>query len=100
MGEGFGIYFWPDGSQYRGTWDVNTINGKGAYIGSDGRWYKGTWQDSVIHGMGKYLWPNGREYAGQYLFDRMDLVSSYGPMGGNTRATGRRAGSMETVAAP
>jgi hypothetical protein len=36
-----GIYKWNDGSEYRGEWDDNKINGFGMYTWLDGRKYVG-----------------------------------------------------------
>lgn len=72
MKQGSGIYYWADGSHYRGEWRGNSIDGLGIYIGSDGRWFKGCWSDAVMHGRGMYTWADGRVYRGEYALDKKE----------------------------
>ena len=43
MKEGFGIYTWTDGRQYRGWWFKGKQHGYGAYIGSNLELKHGIW---------------------------------------------------------
>ena len=41
--EGHGIYEWPDGRKYDGTWADGKQHGVGTYIKADGTNKKGNW---------------------------------------------------------
>ena len=50
--EGFGKYFYADGSVYVGEFKNNLKNGLGTFKFNDGRMYKGYWADDLMHGKG------------------------------------------------
>ena len=80
---GYGEYFWANGSKYKGNWSENKISGYGEYFWNDERSYKGEWMDNNMHGKGVYKWPDGRKYDGEYVnekkhgLNKMDLMPAY-----------------------
>lgn len=53
--EGFGKYFYSDGSVYVGEFKNNLRNGIGVFKFRDGRMYRGQWVDDLMHGKGCML---------------------------------------------
>ena len=49
---GYGVYEWADGSEYKGSWLENNIDGEGEYTWPDGRKYKGQWKNNMPNGSG------------------------------------------------
>lgn len=56
--EGFGKYFYADGSVYVGEFKNNLRNGLGNFKFKDGRMYRGHWVDDLMHGKGSMV--NGK----------------------------------------
>lgn len=50
--EGFGKYYYTDGSVYIGEFKNNLRNGIGNFRFKDGRMYRGYWIDNLMHGKG------------------------------------------------
>ena len=57
--EGFGKYFYDDGSVYVGEFKKNLRDGLGSFKFKDGRMYKGYWVKNFMHGKGCMI--NGSE---------------------------------------
>ena len=51
---GEGVYTWPSGSRYEGTWENGRINGFGTLTYSNNDQYEGEWLDGKMHGRGTY----------------------------------------------
>jgi hypothetical protein len=58
MRNGFGSYFYPDGSEYRGEWINNMKSGQGTYY-CKGYKYEGQWLQNMKHGKGKLEFKEG-----------------------------------------
>lgn len=50
---GYGVYRWPDGEKYVGTFKNKLRYGKGTNYWPDGRTYVGVWFNDKMHGYGK-----------------------------------------------
>ena len=50
MKNGYGVYTWADGSEFKGNWEENKITGYGIYTWEDGRVYEGYWKQNNMHG--------------------------------------------------
>ena len=43
--EGFGVFTWPDGRQYRGFWANGKQHGKGVFVNDKGIEQEGMWEN-------------------------------------------------------
>lgn len=68
--DGFGIYYFNDGSTYEGAWLNGKKYGKGKYTLPDKRYYEGDWKDDKRHGLGLFVFKDGSEYQGQWKDDK------------------------------
>ena len=68
--EGFGKYFLPDGSIYKGFFHNNKMEGRGRIININGFVYEGEFKNGKSHGYGKYIALDGTTYKGTWLKDR------------------------------
>ena len=60
----YGVFTWPNGDEYTGSFQDNKINGHGKATFADGRTYSGSVTDDKISGSGKITWPNGDSFSG------------------------------------
>mmetsp|Transcript_33910 Transcript_33910/g.44731 ORF Transcript_33910/g.44731 Transcript_33910/m.44731 type:complete len:1022 (+) Transcript_33910:225-3290(+) len=72
--QGYGVFTWPDGSTYMGTWKDNLRHGYGIYRTPDGREFLGTYEHGVRQGPGVLYQPNGEVYYGDFLDGRLTGV--------------------------
>eukprot|EP00351_Strombidinopsis_sp_SopsisLIS2011_P002829 CAMPEP_0116871950 /NCGR_PEP_ID=MMETSP0463-20121206/2526_1 /TAXON_ID=181622 /ORGANISM="Strombidinopsis sp, Strain SopsisLIS2011" /LENGTH=67 /DNA_ID=CAMNT_0004511335 /DNA_START=738 /DNA_END=941 /DNA_ORIENTATION=- len=52
--DGKGVYTWPDGKRYEGSYKNELRHGYGVFTWSDGRTYAGDWIQGKQHGRGVY----------------------------------------------
>ena len=57
--DGWGQYYWRDGTRYCGEWEAGTRHGQATVSAGDGSLYVGQVRDNMCTG-GLYLWPNGK----------------------------------------
>ena len=50
LGHGYGVYTWPEGSQYEGNWANGKQHGKGLFINDKGIEQVGIWENGKHHG--------------------------------------------------
>mmetsp|Transcript_4599 Transcript_4599/g.7800 ORF Transcript_4599/g.7800 Transcript_4599/m.7800 type:complete len:82 (+) Transcript_4599:543-788(+) len=55
---GMGIYKYPDGVEYQGSYVDDKKQGYGFYFWTDGRRYEGWWYKGKQHGVGLYIDPS------------------------------------------
>ncbi len=63
---GFGEYFYNDGTKYRGNFKKGRLNGKGEVLKPDGSRYNGEFKNGKKHGQGEEIWPDHSKYKGEY----------------------------------
>ena len=68
---GEGVYTWPDGRKYTGTYVRDEKHGYGVFEWPDNRVYKGGWENGKQHGLAKYI-KEGKERSG--VWDAGKLV--------------------------
>ena len=49
---GGGVYSWPDGKRYEGSYKQGHRHGQGKLTRPSGNWYSGGWADGKEHGEG------------------------------------------------
>lgn len=64
--EGHGVFTWPSGNKYDGTWKNGKQHGVGKLMYNNGAVYTGEFANGVEHGGGLMRWPNGSSYQGGY----------------------------------
>ena len=62
--EGFGTYFYADGSYYIGEWKNGMKHGEGEMFFSDGIYHTGKFENGAPNGYGEMYWPDGSSYTG------------------------------------
>lgn len=70
VAQGFGVYRWSNGDEYRGEWRQGQPHGQGIYVSEDNSVYFGGWSNGKPDGVGSYrsgrdirflgLWKNGK----------------------------------------
>ena len=68
--QGYGTFYYPDGSKYAGHYVNGKRNGFGTYSYPDGAEYSGEFKDENFHGRGKYKYADGDQYVGEFKDDR------------------------------
>ena len=64
---GKGIYTYPNGDVYAGSWIQNKFDGRGYYIFGRGDRYEGQLKANNKHGVGTYYFAkNGNVYKGEW----------------------------------
>ena len=64
---GQGMYQWPDGRFYKGSFEKDKKHGYGIYSFPDKRCYKGEFKNGLQHGQGVFVTPDGKERQGQWF---------------------------------
>lgn len=64
--QGNGVFVFPDGDMYTGTWDSAAMNGYGRYDWSNGSWYVGAFYQNQMQGKGTFYGANGRQMVGLF----------------------------------
>ena len=64
---GQGLYRWPDGRQYEGSFIAGKPEGMGASSRPDGDRYRGTWKEGLQHGHGEMDRADGSHYVGDFV---------------------------------
>jgi hypothetical protein len=68
---GFGEQDWPDGrTKYIGNWLLGNRHGKGAHAYARGDSYQGDWFEDRKAGRGEYVWKDGTVYVGDFVMDQ------------------------------
>jgi hypothetical protein len=67
--ESIGFIEYEDKSRFIGHFLFNKMNSNGMFFWPIGHSYYGTWKDDKMHGKGKYMWKNGDIYLGGYEND-------------------------------
>ena len=62
MREGQGIYRYPSGDVYFGSWLSDCFNGQGVYIFASGEIYDGLLLDNLKEGLGTYYYDSANAY--------------------------------------
>jgi len=63
--QGQGVFYYPDGSKYEGSWFEDLRSGSGTYTYANGDSYQGKWANNVRDGEGVYTYSaTGSQYAG------------------------------------
>jgi hypothetical protein len=70
MMEGEGVYTWPDGRKYEGTYKNDLKDGFGKYTYLDGRVFIGNWVEGKKHGKGKLVLASGTSREGYWENDK------------------------------
>ena len=68
--DGFGKYFYSDGSVYVGEFQKNLRSGLGTFKFSDGRLYRGHWVDNMMHGKGCII-SGGKTFYGNWDMNKL-----------------------------
>lgn len=72
MKHGQGMFIYPDGSRYEGSWVANMREGFGKYVYANGDTYEGEWERDLKHGLGAYAHKREHyKYVGQWLYGQM-----------------------------
>jgi len=64
--DGYGVYTWPDGAVYRGTWQANSRHGRGSFRWPSGDHYDGEWANDTQDGEAVFVWADGRTFTGGF----------------------------------
>jgi len=65
---GKGLFTWPNGDKYAGTFKENAQHGYGVQVSADGmKKYDGEWKNGHPHGKGSMRYKNGKKYVGHYV---------------------------------
>ncbi len=56
---GRGIFYYANGSKYKGDWVNDKKQGWGTYDWQDGSRYEGQWNGDYMHGQGVFYYANG-----------------------------------------
>eukprot|EP01102_Stenamoeba_stenopodia_P008908 TRINITY_DN2604_c0_g2_i1.p1 TRINITY_DN2604_c0_g2~~TRINITY_DN2604_c0_g2_i1.p1 ORF type:complete len:257 (+),score=53.36 TRINITY_DN2604_c0_g2_i1:428-1198(+) len=100
---GYGEYYWLDGSHYKGEWCDGKKQGKGEMTFSDGSHYQGEWSEDYPHGKGvMHSVFHGHVFEGEYdkgVRKRGTVKWSNGDVWGGEFLQGRTATGTLTVAA-
>ena len=64
--EGYGVFYYNDGSQYWGNWLNGKRSGEGKYISCKGSIYNGNWENDMKNGKGNIKYLNGNNYDGYW----------------------------------
>jgi hypothetical protein len=62
-----GLYFWSNGSEYKGEFKFNKMEGKGKWKSKLGDKYEGDFNNNLKEGWGVYSWRNGKVYEGEFV---------------------------------
>ena len=62
--EGVGVFTWPDGTQFHGSWSSNRMHGIGTMVFRDGTRFHGNWINNTIEGFGTLKWHDGSVHQG------------------------------------
>ena len=68
--EGYGVFYYNDGSQYWGNWLNGKRSGEGKYISCKGSVYNGNWENDMKNGKGNIKYLNGNNYDGYWVNDK------------------------------
>ncbi|CAG7786094.1 unnamed protein product [Allacma fusca] len=84
---GLGIYRYKNGNgaRYGGDWVLGEKQGWGTFYYPDGSQYTGNWYRGLRHGWGVYVYPNGDEYEGWWYHGYRNGRGIY-----RTKATGEK----------
>jgi len=75
---GRGVYRYPDGSEYSGSFRNAKMHGQGTYVyAKRGEKYVGQWRNGVINGQGVYYYRSGNRYDGQWRNGRKNGQGVY-----------------------
>ena len=74
--EGFGKYYLPDGSIYKGFFCNNKMEGRGRIININGFVYEGEFKNGHSNGYGKYIALDGTTYKGTWLNDKQNGIGN------------------------
>lgn len=78
MRNGFGKFYYNEGSVYEGHWKDNLMNGKGNLYYSNGKLaYEGDWRMDEFHGFGKVYNEDQLEVKGSYDYSDFSNVNDY-----------------------
>ena len=66
---GEGVYLWPSGQQYIGSWVNGHQEGKGTLVDPDGSVYIGYFKNGQKNGYGRLSLPSGITYIGEWSSD-------------------------------
>lgn len=72
--EGMGVYDWPDGTKYEGSFKNNKIEGKGIWLWPNGDKYEGQFLDGKYNGFGVLQYKDGTKYQGEFRDDEFDGI--------------------------
>merc|ERR1712141_491337 len=71
--QGEGIFYYPDGSKYEGSWSDNARNGYGTYHYVNGDTYEGDWVDNNKEGQGMYTYAEtGTKYLCRWIGGKLE----------------------------
>jgi hypothetical protein len=70
--EGSGIYTFPSGDKYDGSWYKDKKHGIGEYRWASGNIYKGSWANDNMNGMSLFWHHDGSLNQGNYKDDKRD----------------------------
>ena len=77
MFSGIGVYYWVNGSVYKGEFKNGLRDGNGVYQSELREKYEGSYREGKKHGYGVFIWPSGNVYKGDFV---NDLREGYGEM--------------------
>lgn len=70
---GQGVFYYPDGSKYEGSWVDDQRQGHGVYTYPNGDTYDGEWLHHQRHGQGTYTHQEtGSQYRGTWVVGNME----------------------------
>lgn len=75
--DGFGTYYYDDGSYYKGQWENGDKNGIGKYQSSGAAKFLGEWRDGKRTGLGIDVYENGDYYYGELKDGKRDGLGVY-----------------------
>ncbi len=84
---GNGIYTFPDGATYNGSWEKGHRNGKGTQTWADCSKYTGDWKNDKRSGFGLMTWSDGNYFKGRWKDDYFTEGDFYFKSGGHYRGS-------------
>lgn len=64
--QGNGVFVFPSGDMYTGTWEAASMQGYGRYDWSGGAWYVGSFYQNQMQGKGAFCGADGRQMVGLF----------------------------------
>lgn len=77
MMQGDGLFQWPDGRIYYGTFEGGKKHGKGIFMWPNGHTYVGDFKQDECQGLGKIYYPDGKIFEGNWAAGKKNGSCTY-----------------------